>query len=146
MAGTCPSCGTATRSVPATTIRSLVNESELPSLAAPDGFEFCPSPTCDLVYHRPSDGARLRKPHIRVPVYQKEADPARLICYCFDHRLDAVLRDGAAGRATIRDDVVEKCRQGLDRCEEMNPQGLCCVGNIQAAMRSHAAAREESNA
>ena len=41
----------------------------------------------------------------------------------------------------------EQLRQGLDRCEETNPQGSCCLGNVRqianAAITNTAQTREE---
>jgi copper chaperone CopZ len=39
------------------------------------------------------------------------------------------------GRTTIPDRIKEKIQQGFCRCETMNPQGSCCLGNVNKAVR-----------
>lgn len=52
------------------------------------------------------------------------------------------------GASIVPGSITEKCRQGLDRCEEMNPQGACCLGNVRqvvkAAMRDSASSVRSS--
>ncbi|MCZ6807985.1 MAG: hypothetical protein O7F08_13590, partial [Deltaproteobacteria bacterium] len=54
------------------------------------------------------------------------------VCYCFEHNVndieDEVRRTGVSA---VPDAIGQKCEAGLDHCEEMNPQGSCCLGNVR---------------
>lgn len=132
-AASCPSCGDKGRSIKPITVASLLtNPATVP---APDGFLFCKRATCDVVYFHPRRG-RVTKRDVRVPVFQKEADPARLVCYCFAHSVAEIEADvQRTGDSQVFANVTDKCRQGLDRCEEENPQGSCCLGNVRQVIQ-----------
>ncbi|MBI3071990.1 MAG: hypothetical protein HYY84_07675 [Deltaproteobacteria bacterium] len=50
-------------------------------------------------------------------------DPDALVCYCFNIHVREV-------SAETRGFVTEKCRKGENRCAELNPTGLCCLGDF----------------
>lgn len=86
-------------------------------------------------------GRAIQKPDIRVNVFQKEHAETRPVCYCFGHSVGEVLaatRDD--GSNAIVDEITDACRRGLDRCEETNPQGRCCLGNLRGLVDARAGA------
>jgi len=133
----CPDCGTRGRKVEKRTLDSLLSEDARARLNGASDFRFCKAEECDVVYYRGGDSERFATADVRLPVFQKSADPSRLACYCFEHRVadieDEVVRTGAS---VVPDRIAEKCRQGLDRCEEMNPQGACCLGNVRQVVKA----------
>lgn len=101
-----------------------------------EGFCFCSTVACDVAYFHPSTGGRVGCAEVRVPIFQKQTEPERLVCYCFQHTVAAIqqeLRETGASR--IAGDIKAKCAQGLDNCEHTNPQGACCLGNVQRVIR-----------
>lgn len=106
---------------------------------------FCLGEACEVVYFDAS-GLVVTKDALRVQVFQKERDPERLVCYCFRHSVRDVEAAEAEAEAEGGNRVVEAitaaCRSGLDRCEQMNPQGRCCLGNIRRVAKL--ASSEES--
>jgi hypothetical protein len=130
MAPTCTVTGTSGKKVSETTLAALLREEALPRIGGRQWF-FCPDPECDVVYFT-SDGETLSKDMLTVRVGLKESGPARPICYCFGHDFADVESEAAhSEESAIAADITEKCRQGLDRCEETNPQGSCCLGNVR---------------
>ncbi len=128
---TCPACAATGRPVSMTTVLHM-------STHAPawDRAWFCDEATCAVVYFDGA-GARIDKPEVRVVVFQKETSPQRPVCYCFEHTAAAVLAATRTdGSNSIVDEIMEACRRGLDRCEETNPQGHCCLGNVRALLRT----------
>jgi len=106
-----------------------------------DGYRFCRTPSCDVVYFSVGTGERFGTGELRVPVFQKSADSQRPVCYCFEHSVADVQEEVArTGGSLVPDSIAEKCRQGLDRCEETNPQGACCLGNVREVVASAGAA------
>ena len=100
-----------------------------------DSFRFCAEPSCEVAYFRPEAGIRILRSEVRVRIGQKESEVLRPICYCFEHTVEAIEAEVAAsGVSTVADQIAAKCRQGLDRCEEMNPEGACCLGRVRRAI------------
>lgn len=133
----CPTCDGKTRAVKSITIDSLVVDRVLGQLSTQEGFRFCPNPGCDTAYHQPERGFTIPKSDVRVRIGQKETGLDRQLCYCFNYTAADIAREVAStGSSTIPDAIAEECRKGLDRCEEENPQGRCCLGNVRKAYRA----------
>ena len=130
----CPRCGETGRAVSTVAIDNLVRAGRRASLAnAP--FMFCKTAGCEVVYFD-AEGETVAAAEVRVAVFQKETGPQRPVCYCFEHTAADVL--GATrpdGSNAIVDEIMEACGRGLDRCEETNPQGRCCLGNVRGLLR-----------
>jgi hypothetical protein len=143
MAPTCTVTGAPGRRVSETTLTHLLREEALPRAAGREWF-FCPDPDCDIIYFT-ADGETLSKDALTVRVGLKERGFPRPLCYCFGYDLEDVEREAAASEESgIAAAITEKCRQGLDRCEETNPQGSCCLGNIRRAFQEARRVRRET--
>jgi hypothetical protein len=69
---------------------------------------------------------------VRVTVFQKSTDPQRPVCYCFGYSVEAVQNEvRTQGVSRILEDIKARCAKGLSDCERNNPQGTCCLGNVQ---------------
>jgi copper chaperone CopZ len=133
--------------VKSVTIDSLVAEFARSRVGRADGFRFCPEPSCDVAYYRPETGDRFLRSDVRVRIGQKETAPPRTVCYCFDHTVEEIENEVAqTGASRVAERIAEKCRQGLDRCEESNPQGSCCLGNVRRVMKEARMAMKRSPA
>jgi len=135
----CPRCGQQGRSVSPATIESLVTPEARAQLRSLEGYRFCATPTCDVAYFHPATGDRVGCAEVRVPIFQKRTEPERLVCYCFQHTVAALQQEvREAGTSRIARDIKARCAQGLDDCEHTNPQGSCCLGNVQRVIREAA--------
>jgi len=131
----CPGCGERGRAVAATTIESLVRDDDKRTFSGASA-QFCRTPGCEVVYFDERGGV-VSKSGVRVPVFQKETDAQRMVCYCFKHAVSDVLAAARPdGSNAVVDEITKACRQGLDRCDENNPQGRCCLGNVRGLMRT----------
>ena len=130
---TCPACGGRGRRVKRATVAALARE----DLAPRDGsWRFCGTKACEVVWFD-ERGQRLTLAASRVRVHQKEDGEDRPVCYCFGHTVADVRAGlGTDGRNAVADAITERCRRGEDRCEETNPQGSCCLGNVRAIGRA----------
>lgn len=134
MAPTCTATNAPGRKVSETTLTHLLREEALPRVEGREWY-FCPDPDCDVVYFT-ADGETLSKHALKVRVGLKESEPPRPVCYCFGYGFADVEREAAGSEeSAIAAAITEKCRQGLDRCEETNPQGSCCLGNVRRAFQ-----------
>ncbi len=132
----CPRCGQPGRSVSEETVRSLVTDQAKSNFKRLDSFWFCPTAQCAVVYFRAASGECASQQDLRVAVFQKSADPMRLVCYCFGHTVEAVQSEVRGGGIShILEDIKSKCARGLDDCGHTNPQGSCCLGNVQRLVR-----------
>lgn len=128
----CPRCGHRGHRVSETTLERLV----LPShRSAPCGLTwFCGAPRCDVVYFD-VDGDCILTTALRVVVFEKSTDPARPVCYCFGHTVaEVIAATRPDGSNAIVEAITDACRRGVDRCDETNPRGRCCLGNVRALL------------
>ena len=136
----CPECGQPGRPVSEVTVQSLVIDQAKAKLKFTSGFRFCATPQCAVAYFQPASGDRVVQSDLRVAVFQKGADPKRLVCYCFGHTAEGIQSEvRASGFSRVLEAIKGKCAQGLDQCERTNPQGSCCLGNVQRVIREAAA-------
>ena len=133
----CPVCSSAGRPVKAITIESLVTEAARARLRSPEGFRFCSAVACNVAYFNNECAAKILRSEVSVPIGQKEDGTLRTICYCFEHTAEEIAEQVlSTGSSTIADDIATKCKQGLQRCEQTNPQGSCCLGNVRQVITS----------
>jgi hypothetical protein len=138
----CPSCREKGLPVGAVTLDILLTVERLLEAYSTEGFRFCRTRECEVVWYRSEGNTLHRVDDVSVRVGQKETAPDRPVCYCFDFAADQIEEEVAsAGVSVIPDDIEERCRQGLDRCEETNPQGVCCLGNVRRVMKEAQAKR-----
>ncbi len=131
-ASCCPRCAAKGRRVGSLTMSALLCSEAARRFAAGADFHFCKTRKCEVVYFDRQNGSLFTTDDLDTKVFQKSPDPQRLVCYCFAHTVADVLQEIArSGSSGITDDVAHKCRSGRARCERMNPQGSCCLGNLR---------------
>lgn len=131
----CPRCHHKGKTVKPITLHSLLTEDSQSRVTDLDGFRFCATIGCEVAYYRSSDDVLFKVSDVRVPIGQKQTDPSRTLCYCFNHKASEIESDVVAkGTSSVLDEIVAKCNQGLDRCPQTNPQGSCCLGNVKVAV------------
>jgi copper chaperone CopZ len=132
----CPACSSKGRKVAPLTVRALVKP-ELMGRVRDETYRFCESPACDVVYFSEQHPEqRFYRADIRVRVGQKESTPPIQVCYCFDWTTDDVERElRLTSNTTIPERIKRMVQQGYCQCETMNPQGSCCLGNVNKAVK-----------
>ena len=135
-AGRCPLSGTLGWSVNLVTLEALLQPDALRRL---DGasYCFCSAAACDAVYFDSETDSVFRKRDLTVRVGLKEQEHPIPLCYCFGYSLADIERDLAArGTTDIPDRITAEIRAGQCACEIRNPQGICCLGSVNAAVRT----------
>lgn len=120
-------------------MKALLTERALARLT-PGEYRFCPDSGCPVVYFS-ACGGRFDTGDLRVGVWQKRPDGARVVCYCFGET-DASIRAEieATGRSRAAERIRAHIAAGLCACDLRNPRGVCCLGDVIAAVaRAHAA-------
>ena len=135
-APTCPNDGARTKGVGSITLDSLLSEEARAELTAQKYF-FCSSPNCDVVYVSANGEHVITKDQINVRVGVKETSAPIPLCYCFGHTRENVVDDiRANGDTDIQRSVTSRVKAGDCRCEETNPSGGCCLGDISRAIKT----------
>ncbi len=132
--GHCPVCGERGKPVEGQTLKSLLSVSL--RAVQPVAYYFCRTRTCPVVYFSHA-GQTFTTGQVRERVYQKEPDATDVpVCYCFDYRAATVSAASAAERDRIMAEINAGIQAGQCACDLRNPQGSCCLGNVQALVRS----------
>ena len=129
----CRACLSKGQPVDETTIKALLTASALRRFE-PGSYRFCPDASCKVVYFSEA-GTSFTTEDVRVSIWQKEPPGQRTVCYCFDETESAIaceLRDTGLSHA------VERVRAHIAAhrcaCEVRNPRGVCCLGDVIAAV------------
>lgn len=130
----CPECHRVGRSVERITLKALLRSEALMRLSdAP--YRFCPTATCGVVYFAPE--SVFRREDLVVPVFQKEPEGGRTVCYCFAITESDLRREIAeTGSSTAAERITALVKADRCACEVRNPQGTCCLGNVTAAVKA----------
>ncbi|MFQ5702016.1 MAG: mercuric transporter MerT family protein [Acidobacteriota bacterium] len=139
----CPACGAGGRDVRCLTVRALVRDDQASGLED-HAWSFCANPDCPVVYFS-SSGRCIAKDALKTRVGLKEKDAPRPVCYCFGHSVESI-RDEIArtGRSTVMDRISSKVRAGECRCELLNPEGTCCLGDVNRVVKQAMAAAADA--
>lgn len=128
----CPKCDQPGRKVDPITVKAILRPKALATLSA-SGHRFCATALCPIVYF--ADGEAFSTDDVSVPVFQKEGVGQRTVCYCFQITEADLRREiEATGQSTASQQVTAHVKAGRCACEIRNPQGACCLGNINATV------------
>ena len=100
-------------------------------------FFFCRDPDCEVVYFSACGEEVYKKRDLAVRVGLKETEDPIPVCYCFEFTA-AMLREEIeqAGETTIPQKIKEGIAAGRCACDVRNPQGSCCLGDVNAAVKT----------
>jgi hypothetical protein len=122
----CPGCGSAGQPVGIETVEFYLSKETKKRVADPANF--CPAPSCDVVYFDAFERVIL-KSDLDKPVYPK--DPEAPICACFGLTRRDIERDVSEGVVTRVKAILEKAKSPQARCTLMAANGQCCVPYVQ---------------
>jgi hypothetical protein len=129
----CPRSGTPGHPVDLKTVKALLSVSALARITG-SPHRFCPDPSCEIVYFSPGDTYTVQD--LRVPVWQKEPAGARMVCYCFGENEADIRREiEEHGASHAAERVRVHITAGRCACELRNPRGVCCLGDVIAAVK-----------
>lgn len=130
----CPACGHPGRKVGRITLLALLRPAALERRSAAE-HRFCPMPSCEVVYFGPSEV--FRREDVLAPVFQKEPEGARTVCYCFAVGEDEIRREvEASGHSASAARIKALVQAERCACEVRNPQGSCCLGNVTSVAKA----------
>jgi hypothetical protein len=130
---TCPACKQKGKRVPLITLKALLKASALDTIQPESSYAFCLTPSCDVVYY--SGSQTLGKDTLKVSVFQKSNSMDVPVCYCFDWTRERLTQAIESNQRPI-EHIREQVQANRCGCEVNNPQGVCCLGNVTAYIRS----------
>jgi len=130
----CPECGRKGKPVQTQTVKAMLSVSLREVRDA--GYLFCRTKACPIVYFSFDGEQTFTVEEIRERVYKKQPDSEEVfICYCFEHTVREIRKASSKARSAILDDINQGIRAGQCACDLRNPQGSCCLGNVNALIK-----------
>src|SRR5262249_48861707 len=97
-------------------------------------YRFCASPACPVVYF--SKERCFTSSELRIRVGLKEKDDPLPLCYCFGFNEQDVRKEiETKGNTTIPQRIAALTKERMCACEERNPSGACCLGEVTKAVK-----------
>jgi hypothetical protein len=130
----CPECGKTGKLVEGQTVKSLLSISlrEVKEMQ----YLFCRTESCPVVYFSSDSEQVITVEQVRERVYQKEPEAEdAFVCYCFRHTVGELRTASREGRVAIVDNINEGISAGQCACDLRNPQGSCCLGNVNRMIK-----------
>ena len=129
----CSSCKGQSRPVTLRTML-LMLKPEIFDQVGDSQYRFCASSDCSVVYFSRERSFTIGD--LRVRVGLKEKDGPVPLCYCFGFSEQAVREEIAAnGHSLIPQRITALIKERMCACEERNPSGACCLGEVTQAVK-----------
>jgi CopZ-like zinc binding protein len=129
----CLSCQGPSRPVTLKTV-FLMLKPDLFDQVGESQYRFCASPDCPVVYF--SRERSFTTGDLRIRVGLKEKDGPIPLCYCFGFDVHAMHEEiEAEGNTTIPQRITALIRKRMCACEERNPSGVCCLGEVTKVVK-----------
>ncbi len=124
-------CGNPGTPITRISVESLVREKRQSLLASPDGFSFCHTPDCAVVYFNNDTDEYIEKRDVNVRVGIKETEDPVPLCYCFGWTKKKVNDEIArTGSCSAVEDIMNRMKTSGCDCEHNNPSGGCCLKDV----------------
>jgi hypothetical protein len=99
-------------------------------------YHFCADARCRVVYFAEDHSRVFTTNDLRVRVGVKVGEDPIPLCYCFGfEEADVRAEIARAGRTSIPQRITDLIKQGMCACEERNPSGACCLGEVNKAVK-----------
>ncbi len=132
----CKECNCKGKPVSEITIESLVKEPVLEAIESLDGFFYCETPNCGVVYFNNQQQVYLHKEDVKARVGIKETESSIPVCYCFGWTQERIFEQiKQLGYTTAVKEISAKVKSGECKCEIKNPSGRCCLGDINKVVK-----------
>jgi hypothetical protein len=139
----CPMNGKPTKPVLRTTVEGLLKP-EFKADVLPQSYYFCNAPDCDTVYVSEGEDHLVTKDMLIVRVGIKETEDPIPLCYCFDYLRENVREDIRLKNDTDIETIIRQRVKAKECwCEEANPSGTCCLGEVVKAIKLAKALKDQ---
>lgn len=130
----CPQCHDKAKGVLGKTLEHLLTEKAKTALTCFDGFYYCKTATCKVIYFRNNE--ILTQKEMSIVVGLKEGVVPATVCYCFDWTKERIKADlDPTGSTKVIEDIKAKMINPGCSCEILNPSAGCCLGDVGKAVK-----------
>jgi len=130
----CPKCHKKAKGVLGKTLQHLLVAETKKNLSCFDGFYYCKTPSCDVVYFRNNE--ILRQKDMSTIVGLKDGASPATVCYCFEWTKEKIKTQiQESGETNALEDIKAKMESPGCSCEILNPSGACCLGDVTKAIK-----------
>ena len=130
----CPKCGQKAKGVLAKTLNALLTPEAKEKLECLDGFHYCKTPSCEVIYFR--GDTVLTQKDVSVVVGLKEGASPATVCYCFKWTKGKIKEQlENSGETNALEDIKAKMEDPGCSCEVLNPSGGCCLSDVTKAIK-----------
>ena len=132
----CRVCGKKGKKVGMETVKAMLAVT-LHEIQPDSSYLFCRTADCAVVYFVDDGEQAFTEDDLREKVYQKHADDDDVfVCYCFRHTPGSIHAELLeTGQSTVVETVTQGTKVHQCACETRNPQGSCCLANVNAAVK-----------
>ena len=132
----CRECSCKGKPVNEITIENLVKKPVIEEIESLNGFYYCETPNCGVVYFNNEQQVYLHKEDVKVRVGIKETESSIPVCYCFGWTNKKIFEQiKRQGNSTAVKDITARVKSGECECEKKNPSGRCCLGDVNKVVR-----------
>ncbi len=129
----CSSCNGQGRPVSRKTVLLMLKPGLL-ERAMQGNYSFCSERDCSIVYFEDKGSQQFTVDDLRIRVGLKVKGDPIPVCYCFGfdekHIRDEIEK---TGNTSVSEKVSRLIREGLCACDDRNPSGMCCLGEVNKA-------------
>lgn len=127
----CPVSGTSSKKVHNETLENLIAQDKRHLIPVDNQYYYCSEPDCPVVYFSNEEAPVFKKNDLLVKVFSKNSGDDVNVCYCFDWTRKRITDQiETTGSSTAFDEITEEVKAGNCECEQKNPKGDCCLGDI----------------
>ncbi len=112
--------------------KNIVKETKLKGMNSLDGFYFCETPTCKVVYFNNDQNIYWYKEDVKLRVGIKETEEPIPVCYCFGWTQEMIFNEiKQKGHSTAIQEISARVKAKECACEIKNPSGRCCLEQVR---------------
>jgi hypothetical protein len=132
----CPFCHQKGTNVKSRTLLALLKEAPRLAVMPKTDYFYCKQSTCSVVYY--ADDHYFLISDLMVKAFDKDPGLAVPVCYCFHYTRESLLNDLQRNQEPAAlTEIKFKMKDPGCFCEQSNPQGSCCLGNVTAYVNEH---------
>ena len=132
----CPISNTSSHKVPRRTLEHLLKPEKVTTIQNAQ-YYYCTDPNCKVVYFSNDNVPYFTVEDVTVKVFAKDAGNDVPVCYCFDWTREQIKNEIAqTGTSSTAAQIAQEVKAGNCACAIKNPKGECCLGDVNAFVKT----------
>lgn len=131
---TCPICKQKAKDVSIVTLSSMIKKKYQKELKSLNGFYFCKTSNCEVVYFKGLE--IIKQDMLNIEVGLKYWTNHSTICYCFNWTKEKMNEQiTRTGKTNALEDIKSRMNTDKCACEINNPSGKCCLKDVKQVIK-----------